>query len=57
MSARLSAAIGEVEYAKTGAFDVVVVNDDLERAYGVLKDVIVEGKEQGDKLPAFDQEK
>ncbi|KAK4703125.1 guanylate kinase, partial [Phenoliferia sp. Uapishka_3] len=52
MSARLGAAIGELEYAKTGAFDVVVVNDDLERAYGVLKKVIVEGGE-GDELPEF----
>lgn len=55
MSARLAAAIGEVEYAKTGAFDVVVVNDELERAYGVLKEVVVDGKTEGDKLPAFEE--
>ncbi|KAI5479171.1 guanylate kinase [Pseudohyphozyma bogoriensis] len=53
MAARLAAAVGEVEYAKTGAFDVVVVNDDLERAYGVLKNVI-DGKE-GDVLPKFEE--
>ncbi|GAA6063126.1 hypothetical protein JCM10212_002329 [Sporobolomyces blumeae] len=53
MSARLAAAIGELEYAKSGAFDVVVVNDDLERAYGVLKGVVCEGKRDGDRLPDF----
>lgn len=55
MSARLAAAVGELDYAKSGAFDVVVVNDDLERAYNVLKQVIIEGKtEAGDKLPHFE---
>lgn len=54
LSARLTAAIGEVDYAKTGAFDLVVVNDELERAYGVLRGIVVEGKEEGDKLPSFD---
>ncbi|CEQ40266.1 SPOSA6832_01862 [Sporobolomyces salmonicolor] len=53
MSARLAAAIGELEYAKSGAFDVVVVNDDLERAYNVLKGVVCEGKTTGDTLPDF----
>lgn len=53
LAARLAAAVGEVEYAKTGAFDVVVVNDDLDRAYGVLKEVVVDGKKEGDVLPAF----
>lgn len=58
MQARLGAAIGELEYAKEkGAFDVVVVNDELERAYKVLRGVIVEGKEEGDKLPEFEKEK
>jgi guanylate kinase len=52
----LAAAIGEIEYAKTGAFDVVVVNDELERAYGVLKRVIIEGKVEGtDRLPSFEE--
>ncbi|KAL8280623.1 hypothetical protein RQP46_006946 [Phenoliferia psychrophenolica] len=55
MGARLGAAIGELEYAKTGAFDVVVVNDDLERAYGVLRKVIVDGEVEGDKLPSFEE--
>jgi guanylate kinase len=57
LQARLSAAIGELEYAKEkGAFDLVVVNDDLERAYQVLKGVIVEGKREGDDLPDFEKE-
>ncbi|KAK4056037.1 guanylate kinase [Microbotryomycetes sp. JL221] len=57
MQSRLAAAIGEIEYAKTGAFDVVVVNDDLERAYGVLRQVVVQGKtDAGDKLPEFGDE-
>jgi guanylate kinase len=57
LQARLSAAIGELEYAKEkGAFDLVVVNDDLERAYQVLKGVIVEGKREGDDLPDFKKE-
>ncbi|GAA5867755.1 hypothetical protein JCM1840_006681 [Sporobolomyces johnsonii] len=55
MSARLAAAIGELEYAKSGAFDVVVVNDDLERAYRVLKGVVCEGKTAGDQLPDFSE--
>lgn len=54
MAARLAAAVGELDYAKSGAFDVVVVNDDLERAYRALKQVIVEGKtDAGDRLPDF----
>ncbi|GJN89227.1 hypothetical protein Rhopal_002206-T1 [Rhodotorula paludigena] len=54
MAARLAAAVGELEYAKSGAFDVVVVNDDLERAYRALRQVIVEGKtDAGDRLPDF----
>ncbi|GAA5943440.1 guanylate kinase [Sporobolomyces koalae] len=57
MAARLSAAIGELEYAKEqGAFDVVVVNDELERAYQVLKGVICEGNTTGDRLPEFSNE-
>ncbi|GAA5959593.1 hypothetical protein JCM3765_007209 [Sporobolomyces pararoseus] len=57
MNSRLQAAIGELQYAKEkGSFDLVVVNDDLERAYQVLKRVIVEGKREGDVLPDFDNE-
>lgn len=53
LAARLAAATGELDYARTGAFDVVVVNDDLERAYGVLKKVVIDGEPKGDELPQF----
>lgn len=54
MQARLAAAVGEIDYAKSGAFDVVVVNDELERAYAKLRKVVVERDlEAGDQLPDF----
>ncbi|GAA5846045.1 hypothetical protein JCM9279_004768 [Rhodotorula babjevae] len=54
MAARLAAAVGELEYAKSGAFDVVVVNDELERAYAKLRKVVVERDlAAGDQLPDF----
>lgn len=34
---RLDAATAELEYAETGAHDLVVVNDDLEKAYQEVK--------------------
>lgn len=37
---RLGAAYAEMEYADSGAHDVVIVNDDLERAYNELKNFI-----------------
>ncbi|SCV73275.1 BQ2448_7201 [Microbotryum intermedium] len=56
LSARLAAAVGEIEYAKTGAFDVVIVNDDLQAAYEKLKKVVVERDLQaGDQLPSFEE--
>lgn len=42
-----------MEYAKTGEFDLVVVNDDVERAYKVLEGICVDGSRVGDKLPVF----
>lgn len=52
LKARLDAAIGELAYAKEpGAFDSVVVNDDLERAYGQLKKAM-DGA-QADTLPSY----
>ncbi|GME85036.1 unnamed protein product [Ambrosiozyma monospora] len=39
---RLDAATAELEYAKTGAHDRVIVNDDLEKAYRELKEFIFE---------------
>mgnify|MGYP003874550677 CR=1 FL=1 len=54
LAARLGAAVGELEYAKSGAFDVVVVNDELERAYDVLRRVVVDREVgAGDRLPDF----
>jgi len=51
MQGRLDIALREIAYAQTGAFDYVVVNDDVDRAYGVVKGLIVEGKEEGDVIP------
>lgn len=39
---RLSAATAELEYAKTGAHDLTIVNDDLEKAYAKMKEFIFE---------------
>ncbi|KAG0669493.1 guanylate kinase [Maudiozyma exigua] len=40
LSKRLGAATAELEYAKTGAHDQIIVNDDLEKAYKELKEFI-----------------
>lgn len=41
---RLAQARNEMEFSKTpGAHDRIVVNDDLEKAYGELKEFIVDG--------------
>lgn len=37
--------------SQTGVYEHIVVNDDVDRAYGVLKDLIVEGTAKGDSLP------
>lgn len=37
---RLAAAKAEMEYAQTGAHDQILVNDDLDKAYGQLKEFI-----------------
>lgn len=42
LNKRLSAATAELEYAKTGAHDKIVVNDDLDKAYAELKEFIFE---------------
>jgi guanylate kinase len=56
LTSRLAAAHGELSYAATpNAADVVLVNDDLERAYALFKKVAL-GEEiqegEGDKLPS-----
>lgn len=38
---RISAASAELEFAKTGAHDKIIVNDDLEKAYKEFKDFII----------------
>lgn len=38
---RIASATGEMEYAQTGAHDLVIVNDDLEKAYQQFKEFIL----------------
>lgn len=51
---RMDSAIKEIEYAKEGAHDTVIVNDDLDRAYGLFKSVALGEQIQGDALPPFE---
>lgn len=54
---RLAAAKAEIEHAISGAHDLVIVNDDLERAGKMLEQVALgsDGWEKvGDELPALD---
>lgn len=56
---RLTMASKEMEYAREdGAHDWIIVNDDLERAYGLLKRAINETLKKGDddKMPKKDQD-
>lgn len=39
---RIAAAAAEMEYADTGAHDIIIVNDDLEKAYKEFRDFIVQ---------------
>ncbi|KAG9089813.1 hypothetical protein FS749_001044 [Ceratobasidium sp. UAMH 11750] len=48
---RLAKAKSEMEYAATGTFDVIIVNDDVDRAYGLLRAAIRDGARSGDVLP------
>lgn len=57
MRKRLDAAVAEIEHAITGAHDIVIVNDDLERAGKALEAIALgaEGWEKaGDELPPLD---
>jgi guanylate kinase len=38
---RLETAKRELEYAKTGAHDKIIVNDDLDRAYAELEEFVL----------------
>ncbi|CDZ98457.1 guanylate kinase [Phaffia rhodozyma] len=51
---RLAAAQSELAYASVpGSADVILVNDDLERAYKIFRDVALGNQSvQGDELPA-----
>lgn len=51
---RLATALKEIDYAKEGAHELVIVNDDLERAYGLLKRVALGETIESDPLPALD---
>ena len=51
---RLAMAQKEIEYAKEGAHDIVIVNDDLDRAYELFKKVALGEEVQSDVLPPLD---
>jgi len=51
MQGRLNMALKEIDYAKTGAYHHVVVNDDVDRAYGVLEGLVVKNGKASDTLP------
>lgn len=51
----MNIALSELEYAREGAHDIVIVNDTLDRAYGLFKRVAL-GEEgvTGDTLPSLE---
>ncbi|KAH9935880.1 guanylate kinase [Epithele typhae] len=51
---RLATALKEIEYAKEGAHDLVIVNDDLDRAYEKFKSVGLGEYIASDSLPSLD---
>ncbi|THH13042.1 hypothetical protein EW146_g7138 [Bondarzewia mesenterica] len=52
---RMKTALNEISYAKEpGPHDVVIVNDDLDRAYALFKKVALGEKPAGDVLPPLD---
>lgn len=52
---RLVTAIREIEYAKVpNVHDLVIVNDDLDRAYKLFKEVALGERTEGDELPLLD---
>lgn len=59
LTSRLEASTAEIEYARTpGAYDAVVVNDNLEQAYSQLRMCIIENrwKEVGNHVPAMKED-
>ncbi|KAF5388712.1 hypothetical protein D9757_004865 [Collybiopsis confluens] len=54
---RLATALKEIEYAKQpGIHDLVIVNDDLERAYRLFKRIALGEAANGDQLPPLDDD-
>ena len=51
---RLATALREIEYAKEGAHDLVIVNDDLDRAYEKFRRVALGEPIVSDNLPPLD---
>ncbi len=51
---RLATALNEIEYAKEGTHDLVIVNDDLNRAYDLFKKVALGEIITADQLPPLD---
>ncbi|RDX54325.1 guanylate kinase [Polyporus arcularius HHB13444] len=51
---RLATALKEIEYAKEGAHDIVIVNDDLDRAYEKFARVALGEPVTSDSLPPLD---
>ncbi|KAJ8694965.1 guanylate kinase [Pleurotus ostreatus] len=55
MKKRLATALKEIEYAKQPkAHDFVVINDDLDRAYDLLRKIVFGQVAEGDVLPPLD---
>lgn len=57
MRKRLDAAVAEIEHAISGAHDIVIVNDDVERAGKALETIALGApgwESVGDVLPALD---
>lgn len=53
--ARLDTAVKEIEYARApGVHDIVIVNDDLERAYKAFEKVALGDSRKVDELPPLD---
>ena len=48
---RMATAIKEIEFATSGAHDIVIINDDLERAYEKFEKVALGEEVQSDQLP------
>lgn len=51
---RLAMALKEIEYAKEGAHDLIIVNDDIDRAYELFKKVALGEEIKSDTLPPLD---